>query len=124
MSAYRKLRVWQKAMGLTRLVYQATHSFPSGEKFGMVSQMRRAAVFVPSNIAEGKGRWTDREYARFLAIARGSVYELLTLLELSEQLSFLDSSDAHSLQSAGIEIGKMLTGLIVSLKDDPSVSSA
>lgn len=101
MNAFRSLLVWQKAMGLTRKIYHSTHTYPSEEKFGLVSQMRRAAVSVPSNIAEGKGRWTDGEYARFLAISRGSLYELFTLVELSEELDFLSSRDARSLERRG-----------------------
>lgn len=118
MNSFRNLLVWQKAMELTTRVYNSTRTYPSEEKFGLVSQMRRAAVSVPSNIAEGKGRWTDREYTRFLAIARGSLYELVTLVELSEQLEFLEPRDASSLRAACVEVGKMLTGLITTLKKD------
>jgi len=77
-SGYRNLRVWEKSMSLCREVYRLTSCFPESERFGLTSQMRRAAVSIPSNIAEGQGRLARREFARFLAIARGSLKELET----------------------------------------------
>ena len=86
---YQKLLVWQKAMELVTEVYQATAGFPDTERFGLTAQMRRAAVSIPSNIAEGSGRGTDREFIRFLHIARGSLLELETQIMIAARLNLL-----------------------------------
>ena len=80
---YRKLIVWQKAMQFSKIVYSLLNQFPVAEKYALVDQVRRAAVSVPSNIAEGCGRASNRDYAHFLSIARGSLYETMTQLELA-----------------------------------------
>jgi four helix bundle protein len=92
---HRDLDVWKTATALTTDVYKATSKFPSDERFGLISQARRAAVSVPANIAEGYGRETSGSYIQFLRVAQGSARELETLLEVSRQLGYLDSA-AHS----------------------------
>ena len=112
---YRDLVVWQKAMDLVVHLYTATATFPPEERFGLVAQMRRAAVSVPSNIAEGQGRRTsDDEFVRFLKIARGSLAELETQVELSIRLNFLETPQASALQSSADEVGRLLSGLMKS----------
>ncbi|HWI20919.1 MAG TPA: four helix bundle protein [Vicinamibacterales bacterium] len=110
---YRDLVVWQKAMGLAELVYRMTSEFPAQERFGLTSQMRRAATSIPSNIAEGQGRRsTDQELVRFLQIAHGSLCELQTQLELSVRLNLLAADLANELRTQGDEVGRLLGGLI------------
>lgn len=110
---YRDLLVWQKAMTLAELVYLKTAEYPSQERFGLTSQMRRAATSIPSNIAEGQGRRsTDQELVRFLRIAHGSLCELQTQLDLSLRLKFVSESQAKELRSSGDEVGRLLAGLI------------
>ena len=87
--SYKELIVWQKAMVLVELVYRHIRIFPSEERFRLCDQLSRAAVSVPSNIAEGYGRGTQAEYARFLSVARGSLYEVETQLELAVRLGFI-----------------------------------
>jgi len=113
-NSYRDLIVWQKAMALTKQVYLLTKSFPRDEIYGLTSQIRRCAVSIPSNIAEGRGRNSDKEFIRFLNIALGSLYELQTQLELA--LSFNYLSDYKNLNDLSIEVEKMLNSLINSKK--------
>lgn len=116
MNSYKELVVWQKAVNLVADIYRLTVKFPKEEQYGLVSQLRRSAVSVPSNVAEGWGRGNTREYIRFLTIARGSLMELETQLIISEKLGFL-SLESHKVLLAQIdEIGRMLNGLITSLK--------
>jgi four helix bundle protein len=93
LSGHRDLVAWQEAMRLTKAVYELTAAFPRDELYGLVSQMRRAAVSVPSNIAEGAGRGSEKEFRQFLMIARGSLSELETQVLLSQQLGFADEID-------------------------------
>jgi len=111
---FRDLVAWQKAMQLAEQVYHATSKMPDSEKFGLTSQMRRAAVSVPSNIAEGHGRQNLPDYVRFLKTARGSLMELQTQLILAEQLKFLVVS--HDLRDILAETDRILQGLIRSLE--------
>ena len=90
---HRDLEVWKQAMVLVRMIYEATARFPPEERFGLVQQMRRAAVSVPSNIAEGAGRGGPREFAHFLSIARGSLSELETQYLLAREFGYLDQDD-------------------------------
>ena len=106
----RDLIVWQKAMLLCKEVYFLTKSFPKEEVYGLTSQVRRCAISIPSNIAEGKGRNSDKEFIRFLQISLGSLYELQTQLELSLQLDFTKNID--TVLHLSIEIEKMLNSLI------------
>ncbi len=108
---YKDLQVWQKAMVLAKQVYQMTQTFPSEEKFGIISQMRRAAVSVPSNIAEGQARNTTGEFVQFLSHAEGSLAELDTQVRLSVALGFCRQPDGESVSASITELQKMLKSL-------------
>ena len=105
---YEKLNVWKKGMELAELVYVSTNSFPKQEQYGITSQMRRSAVSIPSNIAEGSQRSTQKDFAQFILIAKGSLAELKTQSELSWKLSYLSDSNWKLLENAIIELDKML----------------
>ncbi len=113
---YKDLLVWQKAFQLGIDIYAVTKKFPPEERFCLVDQMRRSAVSIPSNIAEGAGRQYRKEYIQFLAIAKSSCNELETQLLFSERLSYLPSQESEKLQGQILEILKMLSSLIASLK--------
>ena len=98
MHNYNNLQIWQRAMDLVEEIYKLTASFPIEEKFGLVSQMTRAAVPIPSNIAEGAGRNSDKDFAHFISIAIGSLYELNTQIVLSERLGYINQSQSQELQ--------------------------
>jgi four helix bundle protein len=98
MHNYNNLQIWQQAMDLVEEIYKLTASFPIEEKFGLVSQMTRAAVSIPSNIAEGAGRNSDKDFAHFISIAIGSLYELNTQIVLSERLGYINQSQSQELQ--------------------------
>lgn len=108
---YRDLLVWQKGILLTKLVYKLTVGFPSGERFGLTAQMRRAAVSVPSNIAEGQARQGTKEFLQFLSHAEGSLAELETQLFLSVELGFTQPTDVRPSLKEIDELQKMLTAL-------------
>ena len=110
MEPYRKLIVWQKAMELVRVVYRLSKDFPSDERYALTNQLRRSAVSIPSNIAEGCGRTSRKDYAHFLAIARGSLYETMTQLELAQDLGYIEISE--ELKVLSDDVGKILTTLI------------
>jgi four helix bundle protein len=111
---YRDLKAWQKAMDLVRLVYQATRQMPASEQFGLTNQMRRAAVSIPSNIAEGYARQTTADYIRFLRTGRGSLAELATQTEIALSLKMLPESPP--LISLLQEVDRILQALIRSLE--------
>ena len=113
---YRELIVWQKAMDLVPMVYRLTKCFPDDERFGLSSQIRRAAVSIPANIAEGQARQHTAEFAQALAIARGSLAELDTLLLTAVRLSYLRAGDLQSATSLMIEIRRILQRFIQSLR--------
>jgi four helix bundle protein len=113
---FRDLVVWQKAMSLARNLYAATDCMPAREQFGMTSQMRRSAVSIPSNIAEGHGRTTDRGFVVFLAHARGSLYELQTQIQLADDLGFLRGDSAKTLMTQSEEVGRLINGLLKTVK--------
>ncbi|OYW74663.1 MAG: four helix bundle protein [Verrucomicrobia bacterium 12-59-8] len=115
MQSYRDLIVWQKAMALVRQVYLITSEFPKHELFGLTSQLRRSAVSIPSNIAEGNGRSTTLDYIRFLQIARGSLFEAQTQIEIASQLLFLNPDQTQELLSLANEIERMLNSIITKL---------
>ena len=98
MHNYNNLQIWQQAMDLVENIYILTASFPTDEKFGLVSQMNRAAVSIPSNIAEGAGRNSDKDFAHFISIAIGSLYELNTQIVLSERLGYINQTQSQELQ--------------------------
>jgi four helix bundle protein len=108
---YKQLLVWQKGMVLAEQIYHLTRGFPADEKFGLVAQMRRAAVSVPSNIAEGQARRTTGEFIQFLSHAQGSLAELETQLLLSISLAFCSQAKADPTLALIVEIRKMLAGL-------------
>jgi len=114
---HKKLKVWQLAMDIVTDVYRLTEAFPSEEKFGMTSQMRRCAVSIPSNIAEGAARNTHKEFVNFLHIAQGSLAELDTQLEIALRLEFINQESWSIINTKLIEEDKMLSGLIHSIKD-------
>jgi len=115
MQGHRDLKVWQKAMGLVTAVYKLTTSFPKNETYGLASQMQRAAVSVPSNIAEGHGLKQTQAYLRHLAIANGSLAELETQLEIAARLGY-SSTEVKVLIEMASEVGRMLAGLRRSLQ--------
>ena len=106
LSSYRELIVWQKSMDLAARIYTITRSYPAEERFGITSQMRRAATSIPANIAEGQARRSTGEFLQSLGIARGSLAELETFLTLSERLELLAKTDSESLLNACAEINE------------------
>ncbi|MFV0151826.1 four helix bundle protein [Empedobacter falsenii] len=112
MKTHKDLEVWQKAIAFVTDVYNQTGNFPKEEIYGLVSQLRRSAVSVPSNIAEGAARQSNKEYIQFLYVALGSLMELDTQLSIAKNLNFLSDESLNDLQSKTDEIGKMLNGLI------------
>lgn len=111
-SDHEKLLVWQKSMVLVTDIYQITQKFPKEEMYGLTSQLRRAAVSVPSNIAEGKGRHTNPEFCQFLVHARGSLLEVETQVQIAGNLGYLKGQKVDELKKKTGEIGRMLNGLI------------
>ena len=114
--SYRELVAWQKAMDFAAAVYRVTRSFPKEEQYGITSQLRRAAVSIPSNIAEGQGRQTTGEFRQFLGQARGSLLETETQILLSERLQYLEQQAANCLLEQASEVGRILNGLLTSLE--------
>lgn len=110
--AYRDLKVWQKAIELVLLIYSITKQFPKEETYGLISQMRRCAVSIPSKIAEGKGRSSRKDMNVFLCHARGSVHELETQLLIAEKLGYIQSSVAERVMAEIGEVARMLNALI------------
>jgi len=113
---HKKLRAWQLGMDIALDVYRITEIFPPEEKFGLVSQMRRCAVSIPSNLSEGAARKSEKEFLNFLYISQGSLSELDTQLELSKRLDFISHSDWLALDEKLVEEDKVLSGLIRSKK--------
>ena len=114
-SSYKDLIAWQKGMELVTAIYDATDRFPLHEQFGLVSQLRRAAVSVPSNIAEGKAHYSNRDFVRFLRHARGSLAEIETQVLIARQRKYLNSETTTKLTQTTDELGRILSGLINSL---------
>lgn len=113
---YRDLVVWQKAMQLVTSVYSLTENFPKHEMFGLTSQLRRATVSVPSNIAEGQGRDSPKEFLHHLSIAYGSLMEAETQLQIASNLTYISKTDAGNLLAQCDEVGRLLNGLLRSLR--------
>ena len=109
---YEDLQAWQCAMRLVLDVYAASRAFPRDEIYGLTNQLRRASVSIASNIAEGKGRASDKELVQFLNRARGSLYEVQTQLNIAQQLGYLDANASHRLRAKADEAGRLLNGLI------------
>ena len=112
---FEKLDVWRKAIDFADLVYSSTRSFPAEERFGLTNQMRRAAVSISSNIAEGCSRTSKTDFARFLEIATGSVFEVVSEAFVGRRQKFLDEKTFHPMYEAAQEQSRMLTGLRKSL---------
>ena len=113
--SYKELTDWQKSMKRVTMVYELSKKFPDDEKFGLTSQMRRCSVSVPSNIAEGWGRLSRKNYIQFLRISRGSLFELETQVLITKELNYIN--DSVIIESLIIEISKMLNSLIKKLEE-------
>jgi four helix bundle protein len=115
--SFRDLIAWQKAMELCERAYTLSHGFPADERFGLTAQLRRAAVSVPSNIAEGYGRGRTQDYVRFLSVARGSLYEMETQVILSVQLGFAAGDAAAACMNSIREVDRVLCALGRAVRD-------
>jgi four helix bundle protein len=114
--SYRDLAVWKKSMALVLEIYNSTQTFPKIETYGLTCQLRRAAVSIPSNIAEGQARLTTGEFKHFLGNARGSLAEVETQILVAKDLNYLEQNQTETLLRATAELGRMLNGLIAALK--------
>lgn len=112
---YKQLNVWNKSMELTDAVYDLIEKMPKTEQFSLAAQLRRAVISVPSNIAEGNGRVSAKEFKQFLSVAKGSVYEVETQLLIGVRRQFLPQADAEIALSLCGDVSRMLTGLIFHL---------
>jgi four helix bundle protein len=124
--SFRELLVWQKGVQLSVLIYRLSKQFPREETYGLSNQMRRAAVSIPSNIAEGAGRLNTREYKQYLGVARGSSFELQTQLTIARELGFGDIEQLREAESICDEIGRMLFGVIQAIgaqHEEPTAAS-
>jgi len=121
MHNFKELKVWQISRQLVKEVYELTTLFPSEEKYGLISQIRRCVVSMPANISEGSGRNTDKDFAHFLNISLGSAYELETLLTLSLDLKLISEEQLEPIQFKISEIQKMTFGLIKTLRQESYV---
>jgi four helix bundle protein len=119
-ASHRDLHVWQKAMDLVTACYRITARFPKSETYGLASQLQRAAVSVPANIAEGKGRASTGAYLQHLSIAAGSLAELDTHLGVAQRLGYTNESEVSIITEQLEEVGRMLTGLRKSLESGPN----
>jgi four helix bundle protein len=115
--SYKDLIVWQKAITMVTDIYRATQNFPRPETYGLTSQIRRSAVSVASNIAEGQGRLSRREFRHFLGMARGSLLEMETQVVIAENLRYLPKAEAEQLARASGEVSRLLHGLMQSLQE-------
>lgn len=115
MQNFKELRIWQKAMEVVVLVYRDTQTFPAEEKYGLTNQMRRCAVSIPSNIAEGHLRTTNKVYKQFISIARGSCAELETQSQIAYQLGFLNQTRYGILEQEITKLAKMLSSFSATL---------
>jgi four helix bundle protein len=115
MKSYKELMIWKKSMNMVTDIYNITNSFPKDEGFGLTKQLRRSAISVASNIAEGYGRYQTKDFIRFLAIARGSLYEFQTQVYISNNINLLNENLGNILIDQSIEIDKMINSLIKQL---------
>ena len=121
--AYRDLIAWRKATHLALEIYRSTQKFPKDELYELTSQMRRAAVSVASNIAEGKGRYSRKEFVQFLYRARGSLLELETQLIIAQELDYVESLAARGIERETHELGRILNGLTTSVQNSANLAS-
>ena len=123
---FEDLKVWQEARVMTKRIYEVTETFPAKEQYGLTPQLRRAAVSVMSNIAEGQGRYTTGDFCRFLYIARGSLMEVMSCLTLASDLGYVSPSDystaKHQCKSIGMMINRLIVGLLARKAEKPSVT--
>jgi four helix bundle protein len=119
-SSFKDLRAWQEAMKLAVTIYRVTSDFPKHELYGLSHQLRRAAVSVPSNIAEGKGHPSDREFRNFLLHARGSLLEVQTQLMIAQELNYIPAEEGKQLLGSSDAIGRCLNSLINSIAERPA----
>jgi len=117
---YSDLEVWQAAMDLTEDIYRITKSFPKEETYGLTIQLRRASISIPSNIAEGKGRSSDKELAQFLCHSRGSLFEVETQLNLAFRLGYLDAEHLRAVLRKTARVGQLLNGLLRVFRPSPA----
>lgn len=116
MKNFKKLKVWQKGIELVVDIYKSTNTFPKEELYGLTSQIKRSAISVPSNIAEGSGRGSDKDFNRFLDIALGSSFELETQITIAKRLNFISDKDFSEIINSLDEEQRMITGLQKNLK--------
>ena len=119
--SHRDLIVWQKSMALAVEIYRLTKTFPADERFRMTDQLLRAASSIPANIAEGHARGTRKDYARFVAIARGSLAEAETFLELARDVGLANPENCRRSVELSVEIGRMLNALLTKLRSQPTL---
>ena len=120
MHNFKELKIWQLSRQLVKEVYELTSTFPLEEKYGLISQIRRCVVSIPTNVAEGCGRKTNKDFSHFLNISLGSAYELETLLTLSLDLQFISNEQHEAFSIQLSEIQKMIFGLIKTLRQESS----
>jgi len=113
---FKNLIIWQKAVELAEIVYSLSHKFPSFETFGLGSQLRRASLSVPSNIAEGSARGHTKEHIQFLYQARGSLAEVITQVDLAKRFGYIEASETVKIDGLCVELSKMINSTIASLK--------
>ena len=118
---YSDLQVWQAAMDLAEDIYRITKTFPKEETYGLTVQLRRATVSVPSNIAEGKGRSTQKELPQFLCHSRGSLFEIETQITLARRLGYIDVAQTDAIRQKTARVGQLLNGLLRSIR--PNVAA-
>ena len=117
--AHTELNAWKEGIALVKATYEATKVFPVEERYGLISQIRRASVSIPANIAEGAARGSQKEFLQFLIIARGSMSELETLLTIAREVGHLPSGDADNLEKLCERVSSRLSGLITSVRNNP-----
>jgi four helix bundle protein len=120
--SYKDLIAWQKAMELVTTTYKSTARFPKDEQFGLTSQLRRAAVSIPSNIAEGQGRLSEKEFRHFLGLARGSLMEVETQFQIAQNLGYIEAEQTLELLRMSAEVGRILNGLMASICQLPDTA--
>ena len=121
MKSFRDLQIWQRGLDLSILIYNYTVDFPKEEQFGLTSQLRRASTSVPLNIAEGWGRGSNKSFANFLKIARGSLFEVETILEICCRLDYINNETINTLRNEIEQIGKMINSFIKKLDNNNEV---
>ncbi|MDA6068469.1 four helix bundle protein [Flavobacterium sp. AC] len=117
MSNFRTLLIWQKSMALITKIYLITNKFPKEEIFGLTSQIKRCSISIPSNIAEGSGRESNKDFLRFLNISIGSLFEMQTQLEIAKNITYLNEEEFNNLYEDSREVERMLVSFIKKLKD-------